>query len=151
MTYRIVTGEDQRIGPWVCAKTGGTYTEGTTIGLEKNGALVAGVLYDHWNGASIQMHVAAAEGKHWAYRDYLWSVFHYPFEHLRVRKVIGVVPSVNAKALSFDRHMGFVEEGRIKDAHPDGDLILLTMTRTQCRHLEGNHGIEEQKQPAAAA
>lgn len=139
MNYCIVTGEDERVGSWVCERTGGTYVEGATVGLEKNGQLVAGVLYDHFNKASISMHVAA-EGKHWLNREYLWFCFFYPFEQLKVRKVIGVVPSVNKKALKFDKHLGFVEEGRLKDAHPEGDLVLLTMTKDQCRHLERAYG-----------
>lgn len=139
MSYRIITGEDERVGSWVCERTGGHYVEGSTVGLEQNGALVAGILYDHFNGASIQMHVAS-EGKHWLNREYLWFAFHYPFEQLKVRKVIGVVPSVNEAALRFDRHLGFTDEGCIKDAHPQGDLVLLTMTKDQCRHLEGHHG-----------
>lgn len=141
MSYRIVTGDDQRIGPWICARTGGNYVEGTAIGLEKDGELVAGVLYDEWNKASIRMHVAA-EGKNWLNRDYLWFCFHYPFEQLKVRKLIGVVASSNAQALKFDKHLGFVEEWRISEAHPEGDLVVLTMTRQQCRYLERNHGIE---------
>lgn len=142
MTYRIVTGEDQRVGEWVCDRTSGHYVEGAAIGLEKDGDLVAGVLYDHFNGASIAMHVAA-EGKHWLNREYLWFCFYYPFEQLKVKKVIGLVPSDNEAALKFDKHLGFVEEGRIKDAHPGGDILILTMTRSQCKHLERHHGIEE--------
>lgn len=138
----IVTGQDQRVGSWVCERTGGSYTEGSTVGLEKDGKLVAGVLYDHYNGASIAMHVAA-EGKRWLNRDYLWFCFWYPFEQLKVKKVIGLVPSTNEAALKFDLHLGFVEEGRIADAVPDGDLILLTMTRQQCRYLERDHGFKE--------
>lgn len=141
MSYRIVTGEDERVGSWVCERTGGRYVEGSTVGLEKNGKLVAGVLYDHFNKASIAMHVAG-EGKHWLNREYLWFCFWYPFEQLKVRKVIGFVPSVNADALRFDKHLGFVEEARLKDAHPDGDLLLLTMTRKQCRYLERSHGFQ---------
>lgn len=135
---KIVTGEDRRVGEWVCARTNGSYTEGVAIGLERDGVLIAGVLYDHYNGASIAMHVAA-EGKQWLNRDYLWFCFWYPFEQLKVNKVIGPVPSTNEAALRFDKHLGFIEEARIKDGAPGGDLILLTMTRQQCRYLELDH------------
>jgi hypothetical protein len=109
---------------------------GQTIGLvDDDYRLRAGVVYDGYNGASIQMHVAA-EGKHWLNREFLWYAFHYPFEQLKVRAVIGVVPSNNAKALRFDLHLGFKEEARLRDTHPDGDLIILVMRRADCRFLE---------------
>ena len=109
---RIVTNEDVRVGTWVCERTHGTYVEGTAIGLERDGELIAGVLYDHYNGASMAMHVAA-EGKQWLNREYLWFCFYYPFEQVKVKKVIGIVPSTNAQALRFDKHLGFREEARI--------------------------------------
>lgn len=144
----IVTGKDFIVGPWVCDRTGGTYTEGTTIGLEKDGALVAGVLYDHYNGASIAMHVAAV-GKRWMTREFLHFCFWYPFKQLKVKKVIGMVPSSNEQAMRFDKHLGFREEARVKDAHPEGDLVILTMTEKDCRFLRGSYGKQIQS-PAPA-
>jgi RimJ/RimL family protein N-acetyltransferase len=46
------------------------------------------------------------------------------------------VPSGNKRALHFDKRMGFKEVARIKDAHPDGELIILSMRRDECRFLE---------------
>jgi RimJ/RimL family protein N-acetyltransferase len=136
---QIVLHQDRIIGEWVCARTGGYYTEGTAIGLLSNGRLIAGVLYDHYNGASIAMHVAG-EGN-WLTRDFLRICFHYPFEQLKVRKVIGMVSSANKQAQRFDEHLGFTLEATIKDAAPDGDLLLYSMTREQCRFFKGyEHG-----------
>jgi len=132
----------------VCERTHGTYVEGTAIGLERDGELIAGVLYDHYNGASMAMHVAA-EGKQWLNREYLWFCFYYPFEQVKVKKVIGIVPSTNTQALRFDKHLGFREEARIVGAAPGGDLVFLTMTRDECRYLERDHG--KQKLAAACA
>jgi hypothetical protein len=58
---RIVCDQPERIGPWVSEKTGGRWSpgRGTAIGLEKDGELVAGVLYDDFNGANVLMHVAS--------------------------------------------------------------------------------------------
>jgi hypothetical protein len=36
--------------------------------------------------------------------------------------------------------MGFVEEARVKDAAPDGDIIFLTLAQENCRFLGVNNG-----------
>jgi hypothetical protein len=36
--------------------------------------------------------------------------------------------------------MGFSEEARIKDCHPDGDIILYTLKREDCRFLGERYG-----------
>lgn len=132
----MIVFDVERIGPWVCARAGGTYFPGACqgIGLERDGELIAGVLYDQFNGRAIQMHVAAV-GRRWLNREYLRICFDFPFNQLKVQKLIGLVDSTNADALRFDQHLGFVEEARLTDAGSKADLIILTMTRQQCRWL----------------
>lgn len=143
---RVTTGYDSLIGPWVCERTGGQWLEGmgTTIALvDFHGStctILAGVLYDQFNGASIHMHVAAVSGRRWMTREFLWFAFHYPFNQLGVRKIIGLVPAYKEDVLAFDKHLGFCEEARIKDAHLLSDVVILTMTREQCRFLEIRNG-----------
>jgi RimJ/RimL family protein N-acetyltransferase len=116
--------------------TGGEYHGGGQgIGLDRDGELIAGVLYDNFNGKSVCMHVAGVGN--WLNRDFLRVCFDYPFNQMKVGKLIGLVDSGNAKALKFDRHLGFVSEALIKDAGKTGDLHILTMTREQCRFLKG--------------
>lgn len=131
----IVTDKD-RIGPWVCERTGGIYepSTSTAIGWEIDGELVAGTLYDQFNGRSICMHVAVEKP---VTKTFTKACFEYPFKQLGVKKIIGLVDSTNESALRFDHHLGFVEEGRIKDAGKHGDLILLTMSRRECRWIQG--------------
>jgi len=51
-----------------------------------------------------------------------------------------LVDSTNEKALRFDKKLGFVEEARISNAARAGDLVILTMTKEQCRWLNlGKH------------
>lgn len=132
----IITGQNERVGRWVCERTGGTYSgaDSVAIGLEEQGELIAGVLYDHWNGKSIAMHVAGVESR-WMTREFLWYCFHYAFNELRAAKVLGLVSSSNAEALSFDERLGFQTAAVIEDACKDGDLVILTMTRDQCKWL----------------
>lgn len=139
---RFVFDESERVGRWTFKRTGGTWgdPDAVAIGLEKEGQIVVGVVFDHYNRASIAMHVAV-EGK-WIARDFIRVCFRYAFGQLRVRKVIGLVDSSNAKALKMDRQLGFVTEAIIRDASPGGDLCILTMTREQCRWLGEVHGVQ---------
>lgn len=136
MTAKIKTDDQDLMGQWLCERTGGSYVPGagTYIGLERNGELCAVVAYEDFNGASIRMHVAA-EGKRWMVREYLWFCFYYPFEQLGVKQIIGLVNSNNAQALAFDEHLGFKRAAVIPEACPGGDLVILTMGRSECRFL----------------
>lgn len=134
---RLVYGQDWRVGPWVCARTGGTWSavDSATIGMERDGELVAGVLFDHFNGRSIAMHVAG-EGALWITRAYLRAAFGYAFVQLRVSKILGLVDERNERARRLDEHLGFHLEARIANAAPGGDLLIYSMTPAQCRYLE---------------
>jgi len=130
--------DENVIGPWVCQRTGGQYfpdSGARAIGLLRDGVLVAGVLFEHYNGRSIAMHVAG-EGKDWMTRDFLMECFRYPFVQLGVHKIIGLVDSSNKDARRLDEHLGFRMEAKIAGAAPRGDLLIFTMTREQCRFLE---------------
>lgn len=131
----LVIGHDALVGPWVCARTGGEYSGGVTIGMARDDHLIAGVLFDNFNGKSMAMHVAA-EGSGWLNRQYLRTAFSYAFVQMRVAKLLGLVDETNAAARRFDEHLGFRLEARIADAAPNGDLLIYSMTPAECRFLE---------------
>lgn len=133
---RIVWDEPRRVGEWVCAKVGATFNpqEATAIGLERDGSLVAGVMFDHYTGRSIAMHVAG-EGGHWMTRDYARACFGYAFNQLGVGKIIGLVDSTNQAARRYDEHLGFHLEATITGAGKVGDLLIYSMTPQQCRWI----------------
>ena len=82
--------------------------------------------------------------------EWLAAIFDYPYNVCDVDKIIAPVASTNAKALKLVRNMGFTEEARIADASPDGDLVLMTMTRDQCRFLGDRYGQKIAETTAAA-
>jgi RimJ/RimL family protein N-acetyltransferase len=100
----------------------------------ENGKLLGGVIFQNFTGASIGIHVAGFD-PHWINRDMLWITFNYPFEQLGVKKLVGQIHSGNHKAIAFDRKLGFKEEARIADIFSDGDLIVMSMRREDCRWL----------------
>lgn len=134
---RIITGHDDIFGPWLMSRVGGQWIpgRGSTIGLWEDGVgPVAACLYESCNGASVLGHLAGI-GRKWMNREYLWFCFYYPFEQLRVNKILGLVESTNLEAQKLDEHLGFQLEATLKDAAPKGDLLIYSMTRDQCKWL----------------
>jgi hypothetical protein len=99
------------------------------------GNVLGGVIYDGFTGGCIFMHQAGFDAR-WLTGNMVWLVFDYPFNQLHVNKVAGTINSKNEELLDFNRRLGFKEEARIKDAYPDGDMIVLTMDRAACRWLK---------------
>lgn len=132
---RIVFDEPERVGRWAEAHGGGKWRHGSqSIGLEKNGELIAATTYDWCNGASVYMHVAAV-GKRWLDREYLWYCFDYPFVQLGCNVVIGLVAQDNVDAQRFDEHLGFTLHSEIADAHPSGALLVYILRKEDCKWL----------------
>lgn len=138
MTSKIITGQNWRLGPWVCerARCGDWVPgRGECIGLEKGGEILAVALYEAYNGVSIMIHLAAVPGRRWLNREYLLFCFHYPFNQLSCKTLLTVIPSVNTDAIKFDEHIGWTYKATLEDAHPDGDLLVYQMRRQDCRWL----------------
>jgi RimJ/RimL family protein N-acetyltransferase len=129
----IIDNDHKRIGEWIAKKTDSEYREGSKcIGLEKDGEIIAGVLYDWFNGSSVYAHIAI-EGP--INREFLWFIFYYPFEQLGAKVIIGLVAEDNKKAQQLDEHLGFVLNSIIPQGHPSGGLFIYTMNKNQCRWL----------------
>lgn len=101
---------------------------------DESGKLLGGVIYDGYTRNCIFIHQAGFS-KRWLTGDMLWIAFDYPFNSLKVGKLAGTIPSSKPELLAFNLKLGFKEECRIKDAYPNGDMIVLTMTRDECRWL----------------
>lgn len=132
MGGHIIFGEP--VGSWVAAHTGGAYfaEKSQAIGLVRDGKLVAGVIYENWNGKSIICHIAFL-GR--LSKEFLGLVYRYPFDTCGVEKIIAPIASDNGAALRLVQKMGFTEEARLTDAAPGGDVVFLTLTRKACRFL----------------
>ena len=108
------------------------------IGLERDGGIAAGIIYEDWNGASIVCHIAI-RGR--ANKQFLLAISEFAFNTCAVHKIIAPVYSSNEKAMTMVRKMGFVKEGILRNAEPNGDIVLWTLTKSQCKYLgERYHG-----------
>lgn len=105
------------------------------IGLEKDGEVVAGVMYDHFTGSSITATIAKAPNVMLT-REFMKAIFEYPFEQLGCGVLIAFVAETNYKSVAFLKKAGFHHTAEIPGAYPDGAMHVYTMTKAQCRWLE---------------
>jgi hypothetical protein len=113
------------------------YTHGIdhNIARVKNGRLLGGIVYQSYTGSCVELNMAAFD-PHWGCRDLIWAIFAYPFIQLNCSKIIARVKDKNQRALRLITNVGFTEESRIKDAFPDGELVVLSMLREDCKWLQ---------------
>jgi RimJ/RimL family protein N-acetyltransferase len=138
-TMSLVVGKG--VVEWVASKTGEFNCFGTDVGIgwEKHGKIVAGVAYANWNGVNVEGHIASDGSKNWLTRQFLWTMFDYPFRQLGVKRITACVGEGNADSTRFLKHLGFILEARLKDAHPTGDLQIFRMFADECRFLQVKH------------
>ena len=105
------------------------------IGLASGDEMIAGVLFEHFNGQTVWMHVAG-KGGHWLTRKLRHAVAAYPFVQLKVKAVRALISASNTRSVRFARHLGFVPEATLYGAAADGgDAFVFVMRREWCRYV----------------
>ena len=133
---RIVSGKET-VAPWVAKKLFARFNADEAIGLERRGEMVAGVVYENWNGASFTVHIVV-QGL--MTPKYLAAIFHYPFVHVGAQALIAPVAPSNDESIKFVKNLGFRELARLPGCHPDGSLLLFVMQREECRFIGERYG-----------
>jgi RimJ/RimL family protein N-acetyltransferase len=137
----ILYGDSAIVKQWMAARFGQVAPQRahSTIVLARDGVIRGAVWLENYNGASAVIHVAG-DGRRWLTRAFAEAVFHYTFEVLGCKKLIGIVREVNLDAQRFDEHLGFRREHVIEDADPEGGLIIYSLKREDCKFLEKKNG-----------
>lgn len=129
----IVHGFD--VAQWVMQKIG-RYTDGmTAIGEVRDGQLIAGTVFENFNGSNMFGHQridAPPSRKYW------FAVSDYIFNFCGCKRLTATVEADNAKAISLNKKIGFEVEATLKDAGRNGDLIVMVLWKNNCRMLRWN-------------
>jgi L-amino acid N-acyltransferase YncA len=108
------------------------------LGWVSDNELKMVVGFNAFIGKTCQMHVAMAEGFTFTPKAMLRACFDYAFNQAGCAMVLGVVNSQNEAAMRYDLHLGFKTLYALAGMHDEGgDIVLLGMTREECRFLEG--------------
>lgn len=102
--------------------------------IDDDGKLLGVVVLSRFTPWNCELSAASVSPKTWS-RAMLKAVFSYCFIDCGLSRITAVVEDGNITALEFDKRLGFVQEGRLKDWYGDKDGILLRMTRDECRWL----------------
>lgn len=134
MSFRFNNSVD---GMAIAAKAGAIFNAASDMCVARieKGELYGGVIFTAYTGTSICLHMAGFKPR-WANRNMLWVAFHYPFEQLGCKKVFGQVGAHRTEVLKIDLQLGFKIETTIKDVYNEGDMVVLSMYKEDCRWLK---------------
>ena len=106
----------------------------TAIGWDRSGALVAGAVFEGYNGRNIWVHLAG-DGGGWMSRQFLRACMAYVFTVCGCARLSAFVAESNATCRRFTEHFGFALEARLRGAAKDGgDFLIYVLTKEECRH-----------------
>ncbi len=110
--------------------------------LDDAGARRAVVVFNYFQGSQACIHIASDGSKAWLTRDVLFTIFGWAFFEMKLTRLSGYIAASNGPSLRLAFGLGFVPEGRLRAAAPDGgDMMVNGMLRTECRWLKrGDHG-----------
>ena len=133
----LLYGHDGAVAEWVRRELGmsSDFGPSVAIGAVYNDKLIAGVIYYCYRHPNIEMAVAAISPR-WANKTTLKGFFDYPFNQLGCNRVTVLVDSDNEQVKRFDERLGFVYEGTLRKANPNGDADIFGMLKEECRWIK---------------
>ena len=135
----IITQPKELIGAFVNVMQGwpaeASWGNHNAMGLVRGGKLVAGLIFNGYEGANVNMHISAIDGRKWLTPEFLFAAFDYPFNELGRKRVTAFMRSKNDRAISFAKNLGFEYEGTMKNYYADDDAVVYGLLRENCRFL----------------
>lgn len=142
---RLIFDDKKRIGDWVAEQVeqGGGWGGYYAMGIEVNGEIVAGVVFNNYNESNVFTHIGIKRQTK-LLPVLLHHVFQYAFVANKMKRVTALVSSDNDKSLRLCDHIGFDHESVMVDAGRDGsDLYVLVMWPENCRWILSTGGENE--------
>lgn len=132
----LVYDDTERLLKWASKIIGfNPGDDARAVGWQEHGELRAVVVWDNFADCDCHIHVASDGKPHCMKMPFLRMAFFHPFVQWNMRRVTGLVPAKNSAALKFDLNLGFVQEGYLRNALPDDDLVILSMFREDCKFI----------------
>jgi RimJ/RimL family protein N-acetyltransferase len=103
------------------------------IGKLGDNGLVGVVAVWNFHGRDIEMGWAGEPG--WLSRSFIRLVLRYVFEQLGCTRITGRIDVSNDVALEQSQRLGFVVEGRMREAGDDGDVLIVGLLKRECRWI----------------
>lgn len=140
---RLLFGHDQVVARWVkdhIEHMRSDFGPSSAIGVtDEQGQPLAGVVFHDYQPdyGTIQLS-AAASSPRWASRRVIASILSYPFRQLGVHKVWTATQHTNTRAIRFNKGIGFVQEGVLRDHF--GQSVHAVICRMLKQDYEARYG-----------
>ena len=137
---RVITGLDLAVGEWVAKQIEPHYSIDkfwpcTAMGFEKDGELIAGVMYHNYRKTDIELS-AAAINERWLSRKNLQEIFNYPYNQLGCIRTTAVTGRKNRRARKLLEGLGYRLEGVCRLGwEGKQDAFIYGMTKDECKWI----------------
>ena len=134
----VLYGADAEVAEWVGRAIPGYIRspDAKALGIIRDGRIVAGAVFERFNGVHCEVTITARPGVAWADRRTLFALYHYVFVQLDCLALSAVIPASNLPSLNLCTKLGFQPVAYVRFAAPDGGpLVILQQERDSCRWL----------------
>lgn len=104
----------------------------TTMGIEVQGKLVGGCLFNNFNGYGIELTIVAPGSLS---AGLFRAVFSYVFNQLGCVRMTMTAQRRNARHVRIAERLGFTVEGIMRGHFGHDDGVILGMLKSECRYL----------------
>ena len=125
-SFSLVFGRDADVVPYLEDRLNVKLTPPyTTIGIEQDGRIVGGWLFNDYNGHNVEISVALDRP---LTRGMIRAVSDYVFRQMKVRRVTARCRESNQKSAALIRRLGFRWEGRLPFYYGDEAAMIFGKT-----------------------
>lgn len=135
----LLFGADEAVTRWCAARIPGFQISAgaKAIGVTRGSKMLAGFVFERFNGVHVEASIAAEPGARWATRPVLRGICGYPFNTLGCKAITSVISASNLLSIKTALQFGFEGEATLRfAAHDGGDLVVMKLYRENCRWLE---------------
>lgn len=122
----IILGQDEEIAQWAQSQIEhiSTFGPSAAIGFSLDGEIKAAAVYHNYRHPNIEMSVVITDSRA-ATRKAIKASLAYPFLYIGVQRITLLTAKGNRKARSLATRIGFKLEGKLRDALPNNESIII--------------------------
>ena len=134
----ILLDDQSQLIDWAQGQLGiAFFNDARAIGWGAVDDIRAVAVYERWTGNDCCVHLVSDNRAGWLSRTFIHAGFHYPFAIAGLRRITGLVPASNTRALRLNLHFGYRREGVLRHGAEDGgDIVVMGMLREECRFIK---------------
>jgi L-amino acid N-acyltransferase YncA len=124
--YELIFDKESQneLKKWIESRTGSNYQQDVYLGIAKDGMITACCAYEVYGNAAFAHIATEAQIP----KCFLNVIFDYPFNQLKLSRIIALIKNDNQKAIKLVKYMGF----KLIDTR---EVEVYEMTKADCKWL----------------